>query len=759
MAYARPTNWKGSRPVLIAPVQIDNVHVDDIWISPQSGDIFLDQDKIFELLEKFLTEDEFEEVKEIRSPLNYLKANELKKFGLNPVFDYNELIFYLKIPLNMRKENFLEIESSDMIKGFVVKPAPFSYFLNFDYQNNYTSGLSESEQIYNELNFNYKGHILNSAGFASSENNERYFRDYTRYIKDFKQNHVRLVLGDLSHNTVDLQQQIQGAGLSIQNEFSIAPNTLRTNFNRYEVNLNEPSRIEIFVNEQRVYQGYHQAGVLNLNKLPLFIGQNNIKVVATTQNGRVENFYFSNQYHNNLLPVGLSDYAFNIFDKSSRNDEGDLTYDEEERFFSGYFRYGLTDSLTLGVNNQSEGNNSMTGFQFSTSLGRILTEYYHTYSQHQEQNANSFLFSMQSLVTTQKIRPIRFNANYRFFEKDFYYIDGRKNSIKTSKNLSSSYLLSSLSSLGLGVEEQVNYNNSKSEFMNVEFLYRFNINANFSIKQQIDIQNSENNSVLLTFNWFEPMRKFSGFHSYEDENHKMRHQVNYNDTFKASRLQLSSTYENETHVSTELATLYGNYETNYGSIRLDHTQADTESFNTLNLRFALVGVGARPYFSPYINESFVITRTNTESEILLANGNIGYLSNRNNLVFADLTSYRTNTVNLDLNNLEYGEDLAYDRLTLFPEYKAGMIAEVEVDKNLSLRFKLKSADRNKIKYQSITIRGEDEEIELLSGKNGLVFIPAIKPGEYDILLNGEQIFTFTTKKTLGVENIGDINVD
>ena len=758
--WAMPSNWKFQRPNLLTPVYIDNLVVADIWIGASNDFLLLDQNTFIEIMKKSLKESYLEKVLNLKNDLNYFTQKEIEQLGIKIVFDPNQLNLYIKIPFDMRRTNYIDLLMSQNQSGILIGSSDFSYFMNFNYNNNYVDGISNTEQLYNELNLNYKGYILNTGGFYTSANDKRYNREYTRFIKDLQTINTRLIAGDLNHQVVDLQEQFQGAGFSVQNDFTINPMLLRTNTNNYEIVLSQPSNIEIFLNQSRIYQGQHPAGVLNLNRLPLTVGLNNITVLATGANGRQETFNFQTNYHANMLPGKLHDYAANVLVQSSYDDENDLDYDYDQKIFTGYYRYGVNDNLTAGINNQSLGQNNLSGLEISTAFSNLMLQGFYSLAQFDRRRASSYQIVFQNNPRLRDRFPIRFNLNYRFFEEDFTYVSGANNSIKTSKFFSSSYLFSNATSFGLGIESQETYEDDKNEFLNFEFIHRLYSTTNFSIRTQVDTQNSQNNSVLLTLNWFEPKnRNFSGFHSYNAQRQATRNQVNYRNQFESGNLLISAAHDASKKEDYENSSLFAVMDSNIGTLRLDHTDNGQEKVNNINLQFSLVGTNSRPYLSRYISNSYFIVTSATESPIKLGNELGSYVSKDQPVVVNNLTPYQTNNISLDLDQLEFGEDLAFDHFTVKPNYLAGSNFHIETINLISLSFKLQSSDPKKVKYKTVTIMNNDQRLEVMAGKKGHVFIENLDPGTYSIFYDDKLIKVVDMPEKSGFVQLGGISID
>lgn len=758
IVFAFPNNWKDYQPILVAPIKIDGLVFPEIWINPNQNNIILDRRTLEDLFSTFVKEDILKELKEISPQKKYLTKSDLAKIGIKSIFDENELLVYLTIPSEIRKSEYLDLSQIATDKGILLNQANFSTFLNFNYTKFNSSEQEEYDLLYNELNINYKSFILNTGGFyRGNDQTNKYHREYTRLIKDFEDNHSRLILGDLEYNTVDLQEQIEGVGFTYQNDFSINPQLLKTNFNQYEIDLKKPSTVEIFLNGSRIYKSIHNTGILNLNKLPLIIGLNNIKVLITDINGRSETLYFNSNYHSTLLPKGISDYSLSVLKKSNINNENEVEYKDQSEIYSGFYSYGLTDSFTLGGNFQKYDLNTLHGVELTKSFNRFSIELKASQSYFNEIAANSLFASIENNYDQSSSSYIPIKLNYRFFDREFRSILGAETTTKEQYNLNSNYFINSKITLGLGYQLQYFYDiDDPTQYSNLEVIYRHTPFMTFSIKGQKD-HTSEDDSVLLSFNWFEETRNFSGSHNYQSDNHSSRNQINYNKSFDNSELYSSIQYDEFLDDNISSKKFFSQYDTRYGSFKYDFVNTNEENQSSMNLRFALAMTPNSINLTKFINNSFLVLASDTESTIRLNDERGIEFNKKQSVVQTNLTPYSFNTFRLNYNELPFGEEVEYDRLTLKPSFKSGTYYKIKTKKQTSLVFKVKSQNN---KYINGVIRNDKNEYKFRTGKNGIVFIPNIKPGDYIISIeNSKQSKSIEILSESGYINLGDINYE
>ena len=757
-AVAYPTNWKKSSPVLIAPLKVDSVTLGEMWINPNKGDVVVDKNSLFIQLEQILKKDIYTEIAQRYINQNAVTKTELKKFKLTLFFDENSLILYMKVPIELRKKGSLDIKSNRRYKGHLVKRSPFSFFLNSNYTQTLNDFNYEKESIYNELNFNFNSHVLNAGGYyQSNSTHKKYTREYTRYIYDFENIHSRFTLGDIEYSTRDLQEQINGAGISIENDFSIKPALLKTQLSQYELTLKKPSTIEIFLNNSRIYKGNHPAGVLNLKSLPLIIGLNSLKILVTDINGRTETFYYNSNYHSSLLPKGITDYSFSYLDKSETDDEDVLKY-KQDKILSGFYRYGVSSNLTAGINYQKYRDNNLSGLELNFSIQDFIFESSFALSKNESEEFQTYLVGIQNTYNPFAAKPLIARVQYRKYDKDFSSISGTQTSTDHKISFNSSYSFNSQVTLGLGydfVEDY--YEDEPTQLSNLELIYKPSFGYSISLRAQKDHTNDEDNSVFISFNWFERKNNYYGSHNYESSTHQLRNQVNYRKKIKNNNFNIAANY-NHNYDSEETNTrLYSQLDTQYGALRIDHQENVSDRITNNNLRFALAGTTQSFNLSPYINNSFMVIDSNTESSLYIDPQYTKEFKKDKEFIVSNLTPYSPNTFRLNVNELPFGEEIELERFTIIPQYKSGHYLQVKTTKTTSVVFKLTGKIPS---YATGILSNKKQSYEFMTGKTGNVFIPNIKPGKYLLQLDDSKaVVEVTIPNTVGYINLGKLEYE
>lgn len=227
----------------------------------------------------------------------------------------------------------------------------------------------------------------------------------------------------------------------------------------------------------------------------------------------------------------------------------------------------------------------------------------------------------------------------------------------------------------------------------------------------------------------------------------------------SKNLIISATHENDEEQNTKYSSLYANLDTTKGAIKLDHFDNENNIINNINIQFALVGANSTPYLSRFITNPFLIVESNSENAIQINNDLNSSVSSSSPVVINNLTAYQNNNLRLNLDSLDYGEDLGYDYITVNPRYLSGSLLKIETSHKTSIGAKLVAQDVSNVRYKSVTILNDNNRYETTTGKNGLIFLENIQPGTYSLFLNDNLIKVIDVPDNSGYIQLGDIKIE
>lgn len=267
--------------------------------------------------------------------------------------------------------------------------------LSHERSNNNQNHHSQFEWLINGNVGGGNGLNFQSSVFWESGTSEEshVYRGDTSLFYDMPEKPLRMTLGDTQVNSTGHLAGAQLAGLGIEKAYSkLQPQRRVSPSNNQQFVLPRGATVEVFINEFLISRLRLQAGRYNLSDLPLTSGVNNIHLIATYANGETQAFHFTTHYNSRLLAKGLSDYSL-VLGFVSSLDNGHYHYDDEA-LLSGSYEYGLTDTITVGLNGAVHDLGHVVGS--TTSLNTPLGNLSLRYSQSKAPQVSGYAYSIET---------------------------------------------------------------------------------------------------------------------------------------------------------------------------------------------------------------------------------------------------------------------------------------------------------------------------------------------------------------------------
>lgn len=192
----------------------------------------------------------------------------------------------------------------------------------------------------------------------------------TRFIYDDRDNLVRWAGGDLQTLARGFQAAPEISGLSLSRFYSLLDpqRIIRPRGNR-SFRIERRSVVEVRVNGQLVRRLELDPGTFDLKDFPFTQGSNDVRLTITDDAGRTESFNFDIFLDQAQLAEGLSEFGLYAGVLAPLGRRGPVYSDNLA--FSGFYRRGLSDQLTVGANAQADPNGWMGGVEtvIATPIG------------------------------------------------------------------------------------------------------------------------------------------------------------------------------------------------------------------------------------------------------------------------------------------------------------------------------------------------------------------------------------------------------
>ena len=198
-------------------------------------------------------------------------------------------------------------------------------------------------------------------------------RRYSRVVYDLPDRTIRMQLGDVEQQTASFQRATDVLGVAIEKsarKLSPGENLFPTIASSFS--LERPSDVDIVINGAISQRLRLRPGNYAINDLPLAAGANDIELIISDDRGQRRTVVLSTYADTKLLAAGKSEWAMSAGLASFLVD-GQRAYREDDYLASGFYRFGLTDSLSIEA--QAKGDfravEGGIGFLAATSWGAV----------------------------------------------------------------------------------------------------------------------------------------------------------------------------------------------------------------------------------------------------------------------------------------------------------------------------------------------------------------------------------------------------
>lgn len=186
---------------------------------------------------------------------------------------------------------------------------------------------------------------------------------------------IRALAGDVDPFVLPLQGATSIGGISVLRAYAdLQPTRNIRPAGRTTFTLDRDAIVEVEVNGVVTRTVQLRAGTYNLRDLPFTEGLNEVRLLVQDEAGRREIASFSRSFTTNLLEDGLTEFSFSLGVPRTPTDGG-FRYGDDLQF-TGYFRKGVSQSITLGINAQADSRAQTIGGEaiWATRVGTFRLE-------------------------------------------------------------------------------------------------------------------------------------------------------------------------------------------------------------------------------------------------------------------------------------------------------------------------------------------------------------------------------------------------
>ncbi len=721
----------------------------------------------------------------------------LQSVGLDATFNEQSLELRIQIPPNLRKTIVYGSGNLNLPPGAAtaLRPSNFSGFINLAGTQPYAWDGSDDlgRQPLNlgvEGALNYNGWVLEgSASFAERSNNP-WTRSDIRLVKDDPDNAIRYVFGDLFSTARSYQSFVPMVGFAMFRNFSLQPYLTTRPTGQFEFFLESPSRVEIFVNGLLRQTLQLPAGNQDIRNFGLNTGLNNVTLKITDSVGRVEELSFSAPLATDLLAMGLNQFGLGV-GMPAYTSNGVRSYDTSRPIIGGFYRQGITSTLTLGGYLQAAGSQQVIGTEgtLATSVGNFGWDAALGNGPIGLDHAFRVRYQFLTLGGNQARLPnfgleVEYLGPYfqQFGNFPIGFVDGSFNSFDTSTNdiawsFGASYGQTLLDGLGinLGLGYQLgSFGQPNAYRAAIGFTTNLGqgLQANITLNNRLEQSGRRETQLLLNFSQTSRLQSLQARNNLSSQREQAstltwtsRSPAQYNSVNTTVNL---TNNPNPGYFGTGLGLTYRGY---VADLNLNHDYDQSRHGTNFAFGTALVYADGRFGWSRPVRDSFVLFARNSNfaDQLVVVNpGLSGPVAEANKFgpaVVPNLSSYTVTRMRVDAPNMPLGYDLGNAVFNLLPTYKSGTVITVGTESTVFMRGTLVNKAGAPIALQTGQVVSLSDPswipLTLFTNRAGRFALMGLKPGQYELKLFSDPPLSITfeipANKT-GIYDMGTVTV-
>ncbi len=619
----------------------------------------------------------------------------------------------------------------------VYYPKDTSAFLN--YNITYFAGDSfkyDRTVLTNQLGFRVWDLLFLSDSSYTQRKGEggKFVRLMSNLTYDRREDLLRAVLGDFFASSGDLGSTLNMAGISLSKNYRMDPYFVKFPEIGFSGLISLPSEIEIYRDGFLIRRERVSPGGIELMDIPTYLGSGLIEIVLKDPFGREQRirlpYYFSDRH----LKKGLHEFSYNL--GFEREDFGLVSNRYKNFSFLGFHRYGLTNTLTVGM--RGEAMKDVINIGVSTTyllpgrFGVIDASLAWSGSRGREDGLGG------SLGYLYQDRRLSFNLLLRAFTRDYSNISLEKTTERTKYeiNAGGGYTSELLGSFSINIARTKKYKGADSKSLFASYSRKITDRSNIFANFKRDFEGNLNEFMI-------------GVNYYFDHG-----------------ITASASHQRRDGTSTEKIQLIKNLPVGEGfggRVSYERIHGREEDYNNFNLQFqynAKYGQYGGEFISTnhmesysfsasgaltFVKDSFNITRPIQDSFALvkvgdlegvrvnLSNQVIGRTGGSGKVLIPNLNSYYDNQISINDKDIPMEYTISEVMKYVSPPFRSGSYIEFEVTKIQGFVGLLKVKVGNQIKpveYIEFKLMVNGKEILIPTGKGGEFYIENIKPGKY-----------------------------
>src|SRR5471030_1805457 len=253
--------------------------------------------------------------------------------------------------------------SGDNLMGYT--PAQSSTGLLFNYDAYYSDPHDGQRSLATWM----EQRLFSSVGILTNTGTSQdgYIRYDTFWRYTDEKGLVSYQMGDFVSNSLTWSNSARMGGLRISRNFGVRPDLVTYPLLQYSGTAAVPTTVDLFLNGFKASTNNLNSGPFTLTNVPYINGAGEATVVTTDALGRQVSTSVPFYVSNTLLRQGLTDFDLSL--GAVRQNYGVNSADYSDAAFSGIYRYGITNYLTLSTHGEATQGLALGGIGADIAVG------------------------------------------------------------------------------------------------------------------------------------------------------------------------------------------------------------------------------------------------------------------------------------------------------------------------------------------------------------------------------------------------------
>lgn len=553
----------------------------------------------------------------------------------------------------------------------------------------------------------------------------------SQFLIDFPSHFSRLVVGDNTSVYNTLMSSFRFGGLSYGTNYTERPDFIYWNAPILKGSALVPSMIDLYVNGTSIYRQKVTPGDYNLQTGALIQQSGTAQIVVEDIFGNRSVQTFPVYVNNQLLKVGLNEYNFSLGKIRYNYDYNSSDY--RDFFSSFYFRRGITQQTTLGVNGAYSRDIQNMGLMWTQAIGRYALVDFSAMGSHANsgngysigasisQNFKRFSMGVSSKyaskqfqtlgysdeVSIPKIDNLAYFSMYKipFFDSiNFNYLDRRyyPNQVNTLPNRKL---------LNVGLTKQISprlslsINYFKDFGDNPDTGAYFSLSYNFDQNKAVYVSQSTDSSTRVNF--VRSSIEQNGF-DYSLGVNRVGGQMDYN--------------------------AYGLYKTSVGDFGIQHDQQKDYYDTQLSYKGALVWLNNQFSFTKSVDNAFALVKVGDykDIDVFRSLSPVGKTGENGYFFVHNIIPYVTYDVSFDQDQIPIEDKINTANQKLIALNQRGYFLNYPIFHTQQRVVKLVDAQQKTFERGTEVYINDHEDEPYPIDKDGLVYLYGLVPNHYTL---------------------------